>query len=63
MISVAARNIQTAVITGVNYSTLAFWAESISMNRVLKGLKDANFILNLVCKIHIEYYSLKRHDG
>ena len=28
----------------------------MSMNRVLKGLKDANFILSLVCKIHIEYY-------
>ena len=40
-----------------NYSTLAFWAESISMNRVLKGLKDAISILDLVCNIHIEYYS------
>ena len=39
-----------------NYSILAFWAESMSMNRVLKGLKDAIFILNLVCKIYIEYY-------
>ena len=26
------------------------------MDRVLKGLKDAKFILNLVRKIHIEYY-------
>ena len=46
-----------------NYSTLAIWAESMSMKRVLRGLKDANFILNLVCKIHIEYYRLKRRDG
>ena len=34
-----------------NYSTRAFWAESMRMN----GLKDAIFILNLVCEIHVEY--------
>ena len=64
MISVAAPNIQTALFTGVELLHTCILGllrcnYSMKKNGVLKGLKYANFILNLVRKNHIEYYRLK----
>ena len=54
MDSVAARNIQTAMFIGVKLlhtciSGLLRCNYSMSKNGVIKGLKYANLILNLVC--------------